>query len=144
MNEHQYFTVDSTALTIPDRGALAIYCGDAPRTNPDGSVSHCMRAPLLIMPPYMFQHADVEMGKVAYALNKHAALFYPSAAPSLSAAMQQPEVQALVAATRRQIENVERWLETGTPAGPDESKSIYDAMTSALAPFIAVKEASHG
>ena len=58
---------------------------------------------------------------------------------ALAEAMKMPDVAALVAATRRQVENVERWLETGTPAGPDESKTIYDAMTSALAPFTAAK-----
>jgi hypothetical protein len=68
------------------------------------------------------------------------ALPLPTDADLLADAMQRPEVQALVAATRRQVENVERWLETGTPAGPDESKTIYDAMTSSLAPFTAVKE----
>ena len=60
----------------------------------------------------------------------------------LADAMQRHEVQALVAATRRQVENIERWLETGTPAGPEESKTIYDAMTSALAPFTAAKEST--
>ena len=60
--------------------------------------------------------------------------------PTPAQIMADPQVQALVAATRRQVENVERWLETGTPAGPDESKTIYDAMTSALAHFTAAKE----
>ena len=63
----------------------------------------------------------------------------PTNADLLAEAMKMPEVQVLVAATRRQVENVERWLETGTPAGPDESKAIYDAMTSALTPFTAAK-----
>lgn len=57
--------------------------------------------------------------------------------PTLSAAMELPEVKALLDAVTRQIENIDDWLETGIPAGPIESKSIYDQMRAALA---AIKE----
>lgn len=32
------------------------------------------------------------------------------------------------AALRRMIENIDRWLETGVPAGPEESQSIYEEL----------------
>lgn len=76
---HEYFTVEPTALTIPTRGALAIYCGDAPRKNDDGSTSLPLRAPLLLMPQDMFRNPDQAMQKVAAALNAHAAEFFDSA-----------------------------------------------------------------
>ena len=98
--KHQYFTVDGTALTIPKRGANAIYCGDAPRKNTDGTTSHSLRAPLLIMPPDMFSSEVETLEMIAQALNENASLFYPSAnkevTPTLSAAMELPEVRALV------------------------------------------------
>ncbi|HMR09223.1 MAG TPA: hypothetical protein PKA88_25760 [Polyangiaceae bacterium] len=31
-----------------------------------------------------------------------------------------------------QVANIERWLETGTPSGPEESKAIYEQMKAAL------------
>jgi len=39
----------------------------------------------------------------------------------------------LLAACKRQIANIERWLETGVPASAEESKSIYDQMVAAVA-----------
>lgn len=33
----------------------------------------------------------------------------------------------------RQLENIERWIETGIPADADESKSIYDQLCAARA-----------
>lgn len=39
----------------------------------------------------------------------------------------------LLAALQRQVDNIERWLETDIPASPEESKSIYEQMVSALA-----------
>ena len=57
--------------------------------------------------------------------------------PTLSAAMELPEVKALVEDVTRQIENIDDWLETSIPAGPIKSKSIYDQMRAALA---AIKE----
>jgi hypothetical protein len=39
----------------------------------------------------------------------------------------------LLSACKRQIANIERWLETGAPASPEESKSIYDQMVAAVA-----------
>lgn len=39
---------------------------------------------------------------------------------------------ALVEALARQVKNIERWMESGIPAGPEESKSIYDQMKAAL------------
>ena len=38
----------------------------------------------------------------------------------------------LAAAVRRQVENIERWRETGIPASPEESKSIYEQLLAAL------------
>ena len=38
----------------------------------------------------------------------------------------------LAAAVRRQVENIERWRETGIPATPEESKSIYEQLLAAL------------
>lgn len=37
----------------------------------------------------------------------------------------------MLAALERVIANVERWLETGEAATPDESKSIYEQMVAA-------------
>jgi len=37
----------------------------------------------------------------------------------------------LLAACERQLANIERWLETGVPAGPEESKAIYEQMKKA-------------
>lgn len=45
------------------------------------------------------------------------------------------DVAALVAATRRQVHNIEHWLDSGQAAGPKESKSIYRQMKDALEPF---------
>lgn len=99
MTDHQYFTVEGTALTIQKRGALAIYCGDAPRTNADGSTSHSLRAPLLILPPDLFEDGEEEIRKVAQLLNANAHLFFSSAAKPVAA----PEVTALVDALRNSI-----------------------------------------
>jgi hypothetical protein len=74
-----YFTVEPTSCTIRDRGALAIYCGDKPRKNEDGSTSLSLRAPLLLMPPEMFCDAEEVMEKVARVLNENAHLFFDSA-----------------------------------------------------------------
>lgn len=76
---HQYFEAMPTAATIRERGALAIYVGDAPRKNDDGTTSHSMRAPLLLMPPEMFKDSAEIMAKVARILNEHAAEFFASA-----------------------------------------------------------------
>ena len=38
----------------------------------------------------------------------------------------------LAEAVRRQVENIERWRETGIPATPEESKSIYEQLLAAL------------
>ena len=82
MAEHQYFTVEHTACTIPERGALAIYYGDAPRRNEaDGTTSHSLRGPLLIIPRDMWAASDEIAAKVARVLNDNAHLFFDSAAP---------------------------------------------------------------
>lgn len=39
---------------------------------------------------------------------------------------------AMQDALLRQVENIERWLRTGEPAGPDESRAIYEQMCVAL------------
>jgi chromosome segregation ATPase len=38
----------------------------------------------------------------------------------------------LYGACTRQVKNIEAWLETGEPAGPDESKSIYEQLCKAI------------
>lgn len=38
----------------------------------------------------------------------------------------------LLAALKRQRDNIDRWRATGEPAGPDESKSIYDQICAAI------------
>lgn len=76
---HRYFEVEPTALTIPSRGALAIYCGDAPRRHPNGTTSFSIRGPLLLMPPEMWTDAEATMAKIAKVLNDHAHLFFDSA-----------------------------------------------------------------
>lgn len=42
-------------------------------------------------------------------------------------------IQVLEAAVRRQVENIERWLETGEPASAEESRSIYEQLRDAIA-----------
>ena len=44
----------------------------------------------------------------------------------------QGRVEAQEKACRRQVENIERWLQTGVPAGPGESKEIYEQLKAAL------------
>lgn len=39
----------------------------------------------------------------------------------------------LLAALRRQLANIERWLDSGVVATPKESKSIYEQMKAAVA-----------
>ncbi|AXQ93173.1 hypothetical protein LV780_04710 [Cereibacter azotoformans] len=78
--EHEYFTVEPTACTVPKRGALAIYCGDAPRRI-EGGTSFSLRAPLLLIPQDMFaDEADIA-SKVARVLNENSHLFFSSAKP---------------------------------------------------------------
>lgn len=75
-----YFTVETTALTIPKRGAMAIYAGDKPRKDADGRVtSFSMRTPLLLMPEGMFQDEAALIQKIADLLNANAHLFFDSA-----------------------------------------------------------------
>ncbi|WP_323015921.1 hypothetical protein [Devosia sp.] len=42
------------------------------------------------------------------------------------------KIALLTAALERQRANIERWLETGEAANPEESKSIYEQICSAL------------
>ena len=42
------------------------------------------------------------------------------------------EIDRLRAALQRQVRNIEVWLATGLPAGPDESREIYEQMRAAL------------
>lgn len=41
-------------------------------------------------------------------------------------------IATLEAALQRQVDNVERWMETGVPADAAESRSIYEQMVCAL------------
>lgn len=80
MPDHRYFEVERTALTIPRRGALAIYCSDTPRRDPEtGTTTFSLRAPLLLIPDEMFEDAQEIAEKVARILNDHAGEFYSSA-----------------------------------------------------------------
>jgi len=47
-------------------------------------------------------------------------------------AAQAERIKRLEAACRRQVANIEHWLETGEPAGREESKSIYAQLKAAL------------
>lgn len=80
--KHKYFTVGHTACTIPDRGALSIICGDAPRRDEaKGTTSYSLRGPLLLIPPDMWDDPDEIAAKVARVLNDNAHLFFDSALP---------------------------------------------------------------
>lgn len=39
---------------------------------------------------------------------------------------------AMKRALQRQVDNIERWLDTGEPAGQEESKAIYEQLKAAL------------
>lgn len=83
---HAYFTVEATACTIQKRGAQAIVCGDAPRRDDEEkTTSYSMRAPLLLMPPDIFEDAEDTLRKVADVLNENAARFFSSAQTPKSA-----------------------------------------------------------
>lgn len=58
-------------------------------------------------------------------LHRHRRIAPPSPAPA-------GEVERLRAAIKRQVENIDRWRETGEPASPEESKSIYEQLVAAL------------
>ena len=80
MTDHQYFAAEPTSCTIHKRGALAIYCGDAPRRNEaEGTTSYSLRGPLLIIPPDMWGDQEGIAEKVAKVLNDNASLFFDSA-----------------------------------------------------------------
>ncbi|WYK04440.1 hypothetical protein DWF04_015640 [Cereibacter sphaeroides f. sp. denitrificans] len=79
--EGKYFTVAPTACTIRSGGALAIYCGDLPKKNPDGTTTHSLAAPLLLMPQEMWGDPTDTMAKIAGVLNDNAHLFFSSAKP---------------------------------------------------------------
>lgn len=79
MSERDYFTVQETSLTIPRSGALAIFAGDKPRKNADGTTSHSLRGPLLLMPQEMWTDAEETIAKIAKLLNDNAHLFFDSA-----------------------------------------------------------------
>lgn len=82
MVAENYFTVETTSLTIPKRGAKAIYAGDKLCKNADGTTSFSMRAPLLLMPEGMFKDEDEVLRKVVDLLNVNAAIFFDSAKPT--------------------------------------------------------------
>lgn len=86
MTEKDYFTVAPCSLTIPRRGALAIFCGDKPKKNDDGTTSYSLRGPLLLMPPELWDEGPETMAKVAQVLNDNAHLFFDSAKPAPEAA----------------------------------------------------------
>lgn len=79
MADREYFTVTTTACTIERRGAKAIYAGDKPRKNADGSTTLSLRGPLLIMPSDMWSDEDVLLQKIADLLNEHSDRFFDSA-----------------------------------------------------------------
>ena len=54
------------------------------------------------------------------------------AAATARAEKAEARCEVLSAACRRQVENIEHWLETGEPAGSEESKAIYEQLEAAL------------
>lgn len=81
MSDHQYFTAEPTSLTIERSGALAIFCGDAPR-KVEGGTSRSLRGPLFIMPQEMWEDADETAKTAAAVLNQSAHRFFKSARPA--------------------------------------------------------------
>lgn len=79
MEDKPYFTAETTSLTLPKRGCLAIYAGEKPRKNANGSTSYSMRGPMLIMPNDMWHDDKDLIEKVAKLLNDNAHLFFDSA-----------------------------------------------------------------
>lgn len=78
-DDHAYFTVDGTSYTISRPGALAVYCGDAPKKNEDGTTSHSMRGPLLLMDTEMWKDGREVIEKIAEVLDENAGRFFKSA-----------------------------------------------------------------
>lgn len=80
MTAHKYFTVEPTSLTIPEDGALAIFCGDAPRLDETGRpVAFSLRMPILILPPGVWKNPEAVAEDVARVLNESAHVFFSSA-----------------------------------------------------------------
>lgn len=79
MTDHKYFTVETTSLTLRKSGSLAIYCGDSPRRNADGSTNHSLRAPMAIIPPELFDEEEEMATTIGEVLNENAHRFYKSA-----------------------------------------------------------------
>ena len=77
-DKHQYFSVLPTSCVAPAKDRLAIYAGDAPRRNEDGTTSMQLRAPVVIMAGY---HDDQEgiAEMIAEVLNENAHRFFESA-----------------------------------------------------------------
>lgn len=76
VEDRPYFDVSTTAATIPNRGAFAIYAGDKPRRT-DRGVSYPLRFPMLLMTDYVCNQAPV-MQAVADVLNQHGERFFPA------------------------------------------------------------------
>lgn len=60
----------------------------------------------------------------------------PAAVPVLLA-----EREGLLEACKRQVENIEHWMETGIPATPEESRSIYEQLKAAIQKVTAASQA---
>lgn len=121
MTDHKYFTVEGTACTIPKRGALAIYCGDAPRRNEaDGTTSYSLRGPLLIIPPEIWGDPEGTAAKVAQVLNENAHIFFDSSSEPAPDWTQ---------TARHMLETWDYWL-SGAPGGRDK-KAEADRLVSA-------------
>ena len=95
MADHKYFTVEKTSLTLRKPGCLAIYCGDSPRRNADGSTNHSLRAPMAIIPNEMFDDEEGMAGMIADVLNENAHRLYNSARQSTAAMNPQQLLDAL-------------------------------------------------
>ncbi len=67
------------------------------------------------------------LGPVAYLAPDLPDGYAEAIAPCLAASTR------MLKALKRQVENVERWLETGEPASAEESRSIYEQMVKAIA-----------
>lgn len=125
MIERDYFTVQETSLTIPRSGALAIFAGDMPRKNADGSTSHSLRAPLLLMPQELWTDADETLEKIAKLLNDNAHLFFDSAKAKELA----PELRDVLAEAEEMADRLLNEHDAFSGHAADTIKSLIATVT---------------
>lgn len=83
--EGENFHLAATAMTIQQRGALAIYAGPKTQVMPDGTRRIGMNAPMLIMPPQVFSEPRSIMERVAKILNANDTAFFGAGETAQSA-----------------------------------------------------------